>query len=117
MTVRREKKVDDTTSRRPPATTPEARENQLISLAMDLTERRMREGTASAQEVTHFLKLGSSRERLEQDRLKNENSLTLTKITQIESQASIETLYRDALSAMSAYQGNEPAPEADDYED
>lgn len=114
MPERRVRKTQDEPSRRPPATTPEARENQLISAAHDLAEKQIREGTASAQVITHFLKLGSSRERLEQDRLKNENSLTLTKITQIESQASIETLYRDALSAMSAYQGNGPSPEVDD---
>jgi hypothetical protein len=104
-------------SRRPPATTPEARENQLISMAHDLAEKQMRDGSASAQVVTHFLKLGSSREKLEQYRIQQENMLTEARIKDIESKASIEALYKDALSAMSSYQGREPAKEPDEYED
>lgn len=117
MPERRVSKTQDATSRRPPATTPAARENQLISAAHDLAEQQIREGTASAQVITHFLKLGSSRERLEQERLSNENSLTLSKITQIENQADIKEMYAEALSAMSAYQGHEVSPKQDDYDD
>lgn len=103
-------------SRRKPPTTPEGRENQLISLASDLAERRIREGTASAQEIVHFLKLGSSRERLEQQRLAHENELTKAKIEALASQERIEELYTKALGAMSAYSGNAPAVQ-EDYED
>lgn len=90
-----------------PAVTPEGRESQLVDLAMNLAEKRLREGTATSQEVTHFLKLGSSREQLEQQRIRYENELAQVKMEQIASQASVEALYRDALSAMSRYQGRE----------
>lgn len=92
---------------RRPATTPEGREQQLISLAADLAERQLEEGTASAQVMTHFLKLGSTRERAEQERLKNENLLLSAKIEQMASQQRIEALYAEALSAMRSYAGQE----------
>lgn len=117
MAARRVSKVTDINSRRPAATTPEARENQLVSAAYDLAEKQLREGTASAQVITAFLKLGSSRERLEQQRLEHENALTKAKIKDLEDRASVEALYRDALSAMSSYQGRDTAPEVDDYDD
>ena len=82
-------------SRRPrrPATTPDGRENQLISLASDLAEKQLVDGTASSQVLTHFLKLASSRERLEQERLQNENLLLSAKVDQIRSGQKIEELY------------------------
>lgn len=91
----------------PPATTPEQRENQLISLAADLAESQLRNGTASAQVVTHFLKLGSSRERLEQARLTQENLLISAKIEQMASQERIEGLYTEAMKAFGVYSGQE----------
>jgi len=102
-------------SRRQPAKTPEAREQQLIAAAVDRAEQQLLDGTASAQVITHYLKLGSSRERLEQDRLAQENLLTAAKIEQLKSQKEIERLYSEALSAMSAYSGNGPVEE--DYVD
>lgn len=117
MAERRRSPVQDTTTRRPPATTPEGRENQLISLSYDLAEKRLREGTASAQEVTHFLKLGSSREKLEQERLKHENQLTQAKIESLAAAERVEELYKQALGAMSAYQGRAPMEEPDEYDD
>lgn len=92
-----------------PATTPEGREAQLISLAFDLAEKRLRSGSATSQEVTHFLKLGSTREQLEQQRLMYENKLTEARIESMASQAKMEDLYRQALNAMSLYQGREPS--------
>jgi hypothetical protein len=80
----------------------------LISLAHDLAEERLRAGTASAQEVTHFLKLGSSRERLEQERLRNENNLTQAKIEGLAQQKRIEELYVVAINAMRSYAGHDP---------
>lgn len=86
-----------------PALTPEAREGQLISLATDLVEKRLRNGTATSQEVVHFLRLGSMRERLERERLENENILLRAKTEALESQAKIEELYANAIKAMQRY--------------
>ena len=95
-------------SKRRPATTPEGRENQLISLAVDLAEKRLRDGTASAQEITQLLKLGSSRERLEQQRLMYENQLVQAKIEQMASAQRVEDLYAKAIDAMRSYAGKAP---------
>lgn len=92
---------------RRPARTEEGREAQLVSLAMDLAERQLAEGTASSQVMTHYLKLGSTRERLEQDRLQQENDLLKAKIDQLASANRIEELYEQALNAMKSYRGQE----------
>ena len=86
---------------------------QLVVAAVDLAEQQIQAGTASAQVVTHFLKLGSSRERLEQDRLRGENVLLQAKAEAMETQKKIEVLYAEALNAMRVYQGQGP-PRADD---
>jgi hypothetical protein len=91
---------------RKPATTPEGRENELVSAAIDLAETQIRNGTASSQVITHFLKLGSTRERLEQQRLEHENELTRVRIEAIESQKRVEELYMEALQAMRSYSGD-----------
>jgi hypothetical protein len=100
--------------RQPPATTPEARENQLISLAVNLAEKQLSEGTASSQVITHYLKLGSTREKLEKEKLERENKLLSAKTEAIESQKRIEELYANALNAMRTYSGR-GAPEDEDY--
>lgn len=100
-----------------PATTPEGRENQLVSLASDLAEKQLREGTASAQVISHFLKLGSSREKLEQERIRYENELSQVKIAAIASQERVEELYKTALDAMRTYSGQEPLELERDYDD
>lgn len=87
------------------ATTPEARENEMIALAMDQAEKQLRAGTASSQVITHFLKLGTSREELEQERLRKENALTEAKIESLESTKRVEELYKNALDAMRTYSG------------
>lgn len=102
--------------RRPPATTPEGRENQMIALALDLTEKQLREGTASSQIITHYLKLGSTREQLEQDKLRQENALLEARVEAMASAKRVEELYETALNAMRSYAGYEPMVE-DDYED
>lgn len=88
-----------------PATTPEARENQLISAAIDLAEKQIMDGTASAQVITHFLKLGSSRERLEQEMLAQRTELVSAKTDSIHQQERIEELYSNAIDAMRRYSG------------
>lgn len=103
--------------RRPPARTAEARERQLIAQANDLAERQIRQGTASAAVITHFLKLGSTREKMEREKLERENELLRAKVDQLASAKNVEELYREALNAMRAYSGQEPYDEEgyDDY--
>lgn len=100
----------------PPATTLEGREDQLIAAAMDLVERRIAEGTASAQETVHFLKLGSVRNQLEQSKLKSENDMLNAKVKEMESRQSSEGLYAEALAAFKGYSG-QTTLEEDDFED
>lgn len=92
--------------RRPPATTPEARENQMISLAMDLVEKRLLDGSATSQETTHFLKLASTKERLEKEELERKIELLSAKTESIKSGKVVEELYKEALNAMKRYSGN-----------
>ena len=94
--------------RRPPARTPDARERQLIAAAVDLAERQLADGTASAQVISHYLKLGSSRERLEQERLEGEVDLIRAKRDNMVSAARVEELYGEAINAMRAYSGQAP---------
>ena len=101
--------------RRPPATTPEQRERQLIAQATDLAEKQMRQGSASPTIITHYLKLGSTREKLERERLERENDLLRAKVEQLASAKNIEQLYDEAIKAMRAYSGQEM--EEDDYDD
>lgn len=88
-----------------PALTPEARENQMISLAVDLAERQLQDGTASSQVITHYLKLGSIREKLERERLEEENRLLKAKTKALENAEEIKVLYENALRAMRNYGG------------
>lgn len=86
--------------------TPEDRENYLINLSLDAAEKQLREGTASSQVITHFLKLGSSRERIEQDKLRGEIQQTKAKVESLEASARSEETYAKAIEAMRRYQGN-----------
>lgn len=104
-------------TRRPPASTPEERENELIEAAVDLAERQLRDGTASAQVITHYLKLGSSREKLEQERIRHENDFLVAKREALEAQQAIGSLIEDALVAMRKYQGVDKMEPADAYDD
>lgn len=88
-----------------PATTPDAREQQLISLAVDLVEQRLLDGTASSQETTHFLKLASYKSRLENQRQEYEIELIKAKTEQLQSQKRVEELYANAIKAMREYGG------------
>lgn len=89
-----------------PALTPEARENQMIALAMDLVEQRLRDGTASSQETTHFLKAASNKHKLEMERLRLENELVAAKTKALGDAQEIKVLYEEALKAMRRYGGH-----------
>lgn len=119
MAARKVSKPVRSETRRPPATTPDERENQLIDAAVDLAEEQLRSGDASAQVITHYLKLGSSRERLEQQRIRNEVALLETKRELMESEKRTESLMLDALNAMRGYSGagDPEGPEYDEYQD
>lgn len=102
------------TKRGRPALTPEARENQMISLAVDLAEQQLRDGTASSQVITHFLKLGSTRAELEKEKMKRENKLLEAKAKSIESSDEMKVLYENAIKAMRNYAGY---GDPDEYEE
>lgn len=101
-------------SKQPPATTPQGRENQLANLALDLAERQLREGTASSQVITHFLKTVTMRDELEKKKIEAEILEKQTKINQTNSQGTSEDLHKRVLRALSDYQGRED-DDADDY--
>lgn len=98
-----------------PALSPDAREKQLISLAVDLVEQRLLDGTASSQETTHFLKLGSIKNRLEMEKLEEENKLLRAKTESIKSQKKLEEVYSEALNAMKRYAGQVEIEQECDY--
>jgi hypothetical protein len=96
-----------------PALTPENRESQMISLAVNLAEKQLREGTASSQVITHFLKLATTRAQLEKEKLEQENELLKAKTKALESAENVEKLYAEAISAMKRYSGH--GGDSDDY--
>ena len=107
-----------TTTKRRAAMSPEARENQMISLAVDVAEQQMLKGTASSQVITHFLKLGSRQEQLEREKLENENELLRTRIKALESSEKSEEMYAKVLRAIKEYSGREDIDDGDyDYDE
>lgn len=103
-----------------PAIDPEIRELQMISLAVDLAEKQLMDGTASSQVITHYLKLGSSKERIEKEILERQKELITAKTESIKSQKRVEELYAEALKAMRVYNGQgspEDYDDSDEYED
>jgi hypothetical protein len=89
-----------------PRMTDEGRENRLVSLAMDLAEKHLLDGTASSAEIVHFLKLGSSRNRLETERDKADIDLKVQKKETMASAQRTEELYANAMAAMAKYSGS-----------
>lgn len=104
----RHKAIDsqDVMPRQKPAETPEARENQMIGYAVNLAEKQLREGTASSQVITHYLKLATSKERLEREKLELEKELLVAKTEALQSSKRVEELYAKAITAMQVYSGN-----------
>ena len=89
-----------------PSFTAEARENRLISMAVDLAEQQLRDGTASSQVITHFLKLGTQREILEREKIEHENALLRAKKESLESAKRSEEALEEAIKAFKRYSGN-----------
>lgn len=103
-TMKKEEKVNAS----PPkhhATTPEGRENELIGLAYDAAEERIRNGTASSAEIVQLLRLGSSKARLEKEKLKSDMELQRAKIEALEYSKNLEVLFSNAIRAMQSYSG------------
>lgn len=109
------KSRDEPLKRRSPARDPETREIELVAAAMDLAEKQIHEGVASATVITHYLKIGSQRDRLERERLRTENELLQRKIEQMESAKRVENLYEEAIKAFRMYSGQEDEEADDDY--
>lgn len=98
--------INEIAVKRRPALSPEARENQLVSLAVDLAEKQLIEGTASSQVITHYLRLGSTKEKLEKEILEKQKELIEAKTESLQSSKRVEELYANALEAMKNYSGN-----------
>lgn len=96
------------------ALTPEGRESQLISLAIDLAEKQLREGTASSQVIAHFLKLGSTKAQIEKELLEKQRDLAEAKADSIKSGNRMDELYLQAVNAMKTYSGQEEEPDGED---
>ena len=95
-----------TRQRRPPVMTPEGRENQLVSLAVSLAEKQLLDGSASSQVITHYLKLGSTKDQIEKEILLEQKKLITAKTEALKSGKNVEELYKNAISAMRNYSGN-----------
>ena len=100
--------------RRAPALTPEDREDQLVALAIDLAEKKLMDGTASNQIIAHYLRVGSTKERLEKEKLQKENDLLRAKTESYKSAARVEELYDKAISSMRTYRGEDSEDNYDD---
>jgi len=102
----------NTNKKQQPARTPQGRENQLVALATELAEKQMRDGSASSQVITHYLKLGSMKDQIEKDILVEKKKLITAQTAAIQSGKNVEELYKNAISAMRKYSGS-----GDSYEE
>lgn len=91
----------------PPASSPEDRENQMISLAVNLAEKQLREGTASSQVIVHYLKLGTVREKLEEEKIRHENAMLEAKKEALNKNGRLQDLMDEALEAFRSYSGQD----------
>lgn len=97
------KVVEGSMQRQTPAITPEGREDQMIAYAVNLAEEQLRNGTASSQVITHYLKLGSMKERQERQKLEEEIKLLKAKTEAIKSEQERNELYSQVIEAIRAY--------------
>lgn len=116
MAKKKTKETETTYKPMRPALSSEARENQMINLAIELAEQQLRDGTASSQVITHYLKLGTSKEKIEKEILERQKELITAKTEQIRDAKKTEEMYQQAISAMQRYSGN-GGDEDDDEED
>ena len=107
MSARKQDKNVNSVKKGRPAISPEARENQMIALAVDLAEEQLRNGTASSQVRTHYLKLGSTKEKIEKEILEKQKELISAKTEVLNSQRRMEEMYSDMLSALKEYSGQD----------
>jgi len=113
----KQKSAQPPKKRRPPAMTPEAREEQMINLAIAAAERQLEEGTASASVIVHYLKLGSTKERIEKEILSKQKDLIVAKTEALKSAKRMEELYAEAMNAMKEYAGAKPSIDMDEEDD
>lgn len=97
-----------------PLMSPEAQENHMVSLAMNLAEKQLRDGTASAQVISHFLKIGSTKDRMEKEILELQKDLIVAKTETLHAQQNMDEMYKKAIDAMRSYTPNLDADETDD---
>ena len=116
MARKKQSGTNDAPKKMRPATSPEARENQMISLAVDLAEKQLLDGTASSQVITHYLKLATTKEKLEREILAKQKELIEAKTENLQSAKRIEELYSEAINAMKHYSGQNNRDEEDDDE-
>ena len=112
----KETKAAGSSRKRRPALSPESRENQLVSYAIDLAEKQLIEGTASSQVITHFLKLATTKAQLEKEKLTRENELLRAKKESLQNEQKSGELYENAINAFKKYSGHGDVEE-DDNED
>lgn len=103
--------------RRSSARSAEAREKEVIAAAYDLAEKQIREGTASSQVISHFLKMGSTRDRLEKELMEEKRKLMAAKTEAIESEKELKELYKEAMNAMRTYTGAGSEEDYDEYDE
>lgn len=112
--MRKVKAKEAEPTKRRPALTPEARENQLVALAMDEAERRILDGTATSQVLCHFLKIGSTEQKRRMEHLERENELLRAKTENLKMAENIETLYKEAIDVFKIYRGESKGDEEDE---
>lgn len=98
-----------------PALTPEAEENEMISLAVNLVRQRLIDGTASSQETTHYLKQSTAKSRYELELIKAQTAMTIAKKEAMDSQKRSEERYAQAIKAFKTYSGH--GADEDEYDD
>lgn len=109
--ARPRKDAETPARKRPPATTAEARQKELIGLAIDLVERKLRDGSATSQETVHFLKLATAKNELEEKKLIAEGKLLDARVETMAQNGNIEKLYSEAIAAFASYQTGEDSEE------
>ena len=100
-----------------PAINPEARENQMIALAEKLAEQKLLDGTAANPIIVHYLKLGSTKERIEKEILERQKELITAKTEALQSAKRVEELYANAIAAMKRYSGGGGSEEEEEEDD